>query len=52
MSAFAVDQYLQDHLHQAGAIWHLILFLFKYDFTLDESGVEVKDDSNQQVSLG
>ncbi|XP_072047448.1 dnaJ homolog subfamily C member 13-like isoform X2 [Amphiura filiformis] len=48
VSAFAVDQYLQDHLHQAGAIWHLMLFLFKYDYTLDESGVEVQDDSNQQ----
>ena len=49
VSAFAVDKYLQDHLHQAGVIWHLLLYLFKYDFTLDESGVDVESSTNQQV---
>ncbi|XP_033628714.1 dnaJ homolog subfamily C member 13-like isoform X2 [Asterias rubens] len=48
VSAFAVDKYLQDHLHQAGVIWHLLLYLFKYDFTLDESGVDVESSTNQQ----
>ncbi|XP_038048790.1 dnaJ homolog subfamily C member 13-like isoform X3 [Patiria miniata] len=48
VSAFAVDKYLQDHLQQAGVLWHLLLFLFKYDFTLDESGVEVESSTNQQ----
>ena len=33
---------------QAGVIWHLLLFLFNYDYTLDESGVETSDETNQQ----
>ncbi|XP_071508513.1 dnaJ homolog subfamily C member 13-like [Diadema antillarum] len=48
VSAFAVDKYLQDHLQQAGVLWHLLLYLFQYDFTLDESGVEASEGSNQQ----
>lgn len=34
---------------QAGVLWHLLLFLFNYDFTLDESGVEKSAETNQQV---
>ena len=49
VSAFAVDKYLQDHLQQAGVLWHLLLYLFQYDFTLYESGVEASEGSNQQV---
>ena len=33
---------------QAGVLWHLMLFLFNYDYTLDESGVETSDETNQQ----
>ena len=36
---------------QAGALWHLFLFLFKYDYTLDESGVDASDETNQQVCI-
>ena len=36
---------------QAGALWHLFLFLFKYDYTLDESGVDASDETNQQVCV-
>ena len=36
-------------LLQAGVLWHLLLFLFNYDFTLDESGVEKSAETNQQV---
>ena len=25
---------------QAGVLWHLLLFFFNYDYTLDEGGVE------------
>lgn len=36
---------------QAGVLWHLFLFLFKYDYTLDESGVDASDETNQQVCV-
>ena len=29
-------------------LWHLMLFLFNNDYTLDESGVETSDETNQQ----
>ncbi|XP_033101582.1 dnaJ homolog subfamily C member 13-like isoform X2 [Anneissia japonica] len=48
VSAFAVDKFMQDHLQQAGVIWHLLIFLFQYDFTLEESGVEKSGQTNQQ----
>jgi hypothetical protein len=34
VSALAVDSDLQMHLLQAGVLWHLLIFLFDYDFTL------------------
>ena len=37
---------------QAGVLWHLVLQLFGYDFTLDESSVERDEKTHQQVSLG
>ena len=49
VGALAVDFWLQTHLHQCGVLWHLLLFLFNYDYTLEEGGVERSDDSNQQV---
>ena len=49
MSAFAVDTALQMQLVKAGVIWHLLLFLFNYDFTLEEGGVEKSEKTNQQV---
>ncbi|XP_043196340.1 dnaJ homolog subfamily C member 13-like isoform X3 [Amphibalanus amphitrite] len=48
VSAFAADSILQLHMMQAGVLWHLLLFLFYYDFTLDEGGVEKSESSNQQ----
>lgn len=49
VSALAIDQILQMNLLQAGILWHLLLFLFSYDYTLDEGGVSKSEDSNQQV---
>jgi len=49
VAAFAVDFWLQTNLFQSGVLWHLLLFLFDYDFTLEEGGVEKSDESNQQV---
>ena len=48
VSAFAVDEYLQNHLLHAGVLFHLLLFVFNYDFTLDEGGVETSDETNLQ----
>ena len=48
MASFACDDWLQNNLLHAGVLWHLILFVFKYDYTLDEGGVETSDESNQQ----
>lgn len=49
VSSLAVDQELQNNLLRAGVLWHLLVFLFDYDFTLEESGVETEEDKNQQV---
>lgn len=48
VSSFAVDFFLQTHLYQAGVLWHLLANLFNYDYTLEESGVQTSQDTNQQ----
>jgi len=49
VSAMSVNGAVQSFLLDAGALWYLLPFLFQYDFTLDESGVEKTADQNQQV---
>ncbi|XP_017781227.1 PREDICTED: dnaJ homolog subfamily C member 13 [Nicrophorus vespilloides] len=48
VSALAHDSILQMQLLKAGALWHLLLFMFNYDYTLDEGGVEKSENENQQ----
>ena len=49
VSSLAVDRILQMHFLQSGVLWHLLLTLFEYDHTLEESGVEnVEGGSNKQ----
>ncbi|KAK7873572.1 hypothetical protein R5R35_009276 [Gryllus longicercus] len=48
VSSLAVDSILQMQLMQAGVLWHLLLFMFNYDFTLEEGGVERSEEANQQ----
>ncbi|OCT75945.1 dnaJ homolog subfamily C member 13 isoform X1 [Xenopus laevis] len=48
ISSFAVDYWLQTHLLQAGVLWHLLTYPFNYDFTLEESGIQKNEDTNQQ----
>jgi len=48
VSSFAVDYFLQTHLYHAGVLWHLLVHLFNYDYTLEESGVQANQDTNQQ----
>lgn len=49
VSALSVDGDLQMHLLQAGVLWHLLIFLFDYDFTLEESGVETEEENSHQA---
>ncbi len=51
VSSFCVDFWLQTNLHQTGVLWHLLLFLFNYDYTLEEGGVEKSESNNQQVGI-
>lgn len=48
VSAFCIDFWLQTHLHQSGALWHLLLYLFNYDYTLEEGGIEKQEATNKQ----
>ncbi|XP_075217212.1 receptor mediated endocytosis 8 isoform X2 [Lycorma delicatula] len=51
ISSMAVDTRLQHALINVGVLWHLLTFLFNYDFTLEESGLERKEESNNQEVL-
>ncbi|MGH0172786.1 UNVERIFIED_CONTAM: hypothetical protein FKN15_063892 [Acipenser sinensis] len=48
VSSFAVDYFLQTHMFHAGVLWHLLGYLFNYDYTLEESGIHKCEDTNQQ----
>ncbi|XP_053811379.1 dnaJ homolog subfamily C member 13 isoform X1 [Vidua macroura] len=48
VSSFALDYWLQTHLFQAGVLWYLLGYLFNYDYTLEESGIQKSEDSNHQ----
>lgn len=50
MGALSIDIMLQHNLHHNGALWSLLLFLFNYDYTLEEGGVQKSGESNQQVA--
>eukprot|EP00095_Tigriopus_kingsejongensis_P000308 maker-scaffold292_size219010-snap-gene-0.20 protein:Tk00308 transcript:maker-scaffold292_size219010-snap-gene-0.20-mRNA-1 annotation:"dnaj homolog subfamily c member 13 isoform x1" len=49
VASLSIDGILQMHFLQAGALWHLLRFLFDYDYTLEESGVDSHEDSSQQA---
>lgn len=48
VSSLATDSILQMQLLQSGVLWHLLLFMFNYDYTLEEGGVERNQDENRQ----
>ncbi|XP_034177741.1 receptor mediated endocytosis 8 isoform X3 [Osmia lignaria lignaria] len=48
VSSLAADSVLQMQLLQSGALWHLLLFMFNYDYTLEEGGVERNQEENRQ----
>jgi len=51
ISAMASDSNLQMSFLQKGAIWHLLTYMFSYDYTLEECGVERSEEANNQVRL-
>lgn len=49
VTSLAANNYgLQCQLVCNGVLWSLLLFCFQYDYTLDESGVESCEQTNQQ----
>ncbi|XP_055621008.1 dnaJ homolog subfamily C member 13 isoform X2 [Toxorhynchites rutilus septentrionalis] len=52
VTSLAANNYeLQCNLVRNGVLWSLLIFMFDYDYTLDESGVLTEEKSNnQQVS--
>ena len=32
-----------------GCLWHLLIFLFDYDYTLEEGGVEAEEEASKQL---
>lgn len=49
VTSLAANNYdLQCQLVCNGVLWSLLLFCFEYDYTLEESGVESKEQTNQQ----
>lgn len=50
ISAMASDSNLQTNFLQKGAIWHLLTYMFSYDYTLEECGVERSEEANNQVN--
>lgn len=51
ISAMASDSHLQNSFLQKGAIWYLLTFMFSYDYTLEECGVERSEEANNQVKI-
>ncbi|KAJ8336734.1 hypothetical protein SKAU_G00379540 [Synaphobranchus kaupii] len=48
VTSFATDFLLQTQMYQAGVLWHLLVYLFNYDYTLEESGIQKSQETNQQ----
>ena len=48
VSSLAMDFILQMHFLQSGVLWHLLLTLFEYDHTLEESGVEQEEGGSHR----
>lgn len=42
---------LQCDLVKCGVLWSLLSFLFDYDYTLDEGGIETEEKTNRQVII-
>lgn len=49
-SLSANNYQLQCDLIRNGVLWSILLFMFEFDYTLEESGVEIEEKSNKQVN--
>lgn len=47
--AFCGHDNMQKIITENGAVWHLLLYIFKYDYTLEESGVEINEENHTQL---
>lgn len=48
LAAFASCAPLHEQIYQSGVLFSLMLFLFKYDYTLEEGGVDRNEGHNKQ----
>jgi DnaJ family protein C protein 13 len=46
---FCAHEDMQRVITANGAVWHLLLYIFKYDHTLEESGVEIDEEHHTQL---
>jgi hypothetical protein len=44
-----IDASLRTHASQAGISWHLLAYLFDFDFTLEEADVEINEKTHIQA---
>ena len=50
VSAFSVDLWLQNNMFERGALFHLIVYLFLYDYSVEEDGdIERNTKPHKQV---
>jgi DnaJ family protein C protein 13 len=47
--SFCAHEQLQESIVQAGTIWHLLLYIFRFDYTLEESGVAINEENHTQL---
>lgn len=48
VSALCIDSILQMELLKSGVLWNLLLYMFNYDYTLDEGGIGKDETTNKQ----
>ena len=49
VAAFCLDYWLCVECYEYGSLYLLLKHVFDYDFTLEEAGVEISEDTNLQV---
>lgn len=51
ISCLSFEPKIQEYFIHAGVLWYLISFMFSYDFTLEECGIERTQEQNQQEAM-
>nr|CCC48508.1 putative endosomal trafficking protein RME-8, fragment [Trypanosoma vivax Y486] len=47
--SLCVDEVMQESVIREGAIWHLLVLLFRYDATVEDSGIELQEEHHSQL---